>query len=102
MGTSESLSAPSREPAVIAASVRSTMRFLPNMSASRETIGVATAPASRVAVSIHEPLAALVSRSRGRSGSRGRTRVWLSATTVPAIASTASVAAARQPVDLVM
>ena len=62
---------------------------LPNMSAHRETIGVATALVSRVAVTSHEPFVSVVCNSLGTSGNSGTTSVCCSATSVPVIARTA-------------
>src|SRR6185436_394137 len=71
------------EPATMASMETSIIRRLPTMSASRDTIGVATAPVSRVAVTSQETLSAEACRIVGKSGSKGTTRVCCSATTVP-------------------
>ena len=74
------------------------MRRLPIMSARRETIGVATAPTSRVDVTSHDALSVVVSRISGKSGSNGTTSVCCSATTVPdrhRVATIAEVETAR-------
>ncbi len=62
IGTSEELSAPTTDPATSSPRQISSIRRLPNMSPSRPVTGVATAPASRVAVSTHVTDAASVRR----------------------------------------
>ncbi len=56
---------------------------LPNMSASLDMIGVATALDSRVAVTSHDASSADTPRMAGKSGNNGITIVCCSATTVP-------------------
>src|SRR5690606_28404590 len=59
------------------------MSFLPNMSARRETMGVPTAAVSSVMVTSQEALSLVVSRIAGKSGSSGSTSVCCSDTSVP-------------------
>lgn len=66
---------PSNDPATETAKASSSIRRLPYMSASRDTVGVATAPANRVEVTSHDALLADVSNRRGSSASSGRKRV---------------------------
>ncbi len=61
----------------------SIMRRFPNMSARRETIGVATALVRSVTVTSQEASSALTPRIFGKSGNNGMTIVCCSATTVP-------------------
>ena len=56
---------------------------LPNMSASLDMIGVATALVSSVAVTSQDASSGLTPRMAGNSGSSGTTIVCCSATTVP-------------------
>ncbi len=67
------------------------MRRLPKRSPSRPMIGVATAPDRRVEVSTQVALPGVVSRSFGRSLMTGTSRVCITATTMPAKASTGTV-----------
>ena len=76
-------SAAMSEPTVMTAKDTSSILRLPYMSAMRETIGVATAPVSRVAVTSQEASSADTSRIAGRSGSRGMTSVCCSETSMP-------------------
>ena len=71
------------EPAVIATMHRSIISRLPNMSASLDMIGVATAAVSRAAVTSQEASSGLTSRIPENSWSSGTTMVCCSATTVP-------------------
>ena len=82
---------PMTEPTMTKASDTSMIFFLPTMSARRARMGVATAPASSVAVTSHEVLSALVCSSVGHSGMSGMTSVCCSATTVPAMHRTAAI-----------
>lgn len=87
---SEGAKAPTRAPSETMARVTRIIRRLPYMSAMREMTGVATAPATRVAVTIHEALPAVVPMRSGSSGTSGRTIVCCSETTVPHRARAAS------------
>ena len=74
------------------------MRRLPNMSASRETVGIATALVSSVAVMSHDALDGEVSKIFGRSPTSGMISVCCSDTNVPhtlRMAMTAQVGARR-------
>jgi hypothetical protein len=93
---SESLAAPSREPARSTSRETTIIRRLPYMSASRDRIGVATALVSRVTVTSQEALSMLVPSSRGKSGSSGTTSVCMSETAVPHSASTRTIGPARR------
>ncbi|CAM5661522.1 hypothetical protein STENM36S_01627 [Streptomyces tendae] len=95
IGTSASLSPQTAEPAISSTRLSSSIRRLPNMSPSRPTTGVATAEASSVAVTAQAASEADASRSFGSSGMIGITRVCISATTIPARASTATTAFGR-------
>ncbi|WKV15787.1 hypothetical protein LP422_23875 [Janibacter limosus] len=86
---SEVDSPPTSAPRATIAGVTGIIRRLPYMSAMREMTGVATAPATRVAVIIHDALPAVVPMRPGRSGTRGSTIVCWSETTVPHRARTA-------------
>ena len=76
-------SPPTRLAVATTASMSSMTRRLPYMSAMREATGVATAPASRVAVTIHEAPPAEVPTRSGSSGSSGSSIVCCSETIVP-------------------
>ncbi len=89
------LTAPSSDPSTITPSATTIIRFLPYMSASREIVGIATAPVSRVAVTNQAALSTVVSSSRGKSGSSGSTRVCCSDTVVPHSARVAMTRALR-------
>ncbi len=95
IGTSASLSPQTTEPLIRSIRLSSSMRRLPNMSPSRPTTGVATAEARSVAVTAQAASEADASRSFGSSGMIGMTRVCMSATTIPARASTATTAFGR-------
>ena len=71
------------DPTVIATMHKIIISRLPNMSASRDMIGVATALVSKVAVTSQEASSELTPRMPGKSGSNGTTRVCCNATTVP-------------------
>lgn len=92
IGTRESLSAQTTEPATSRTMLTRSMRRLPNMSPRRPTTGVATEAASSVAVTAQMVFDAEASRSFGSSGTIGMTRVCISETTIPARASTATTA----------
>lgn len=80
------------EPITIEARLIRSMRRLPYMSPSRPADGVATAPASSVAVTTQAVPVAGASRSRGSSGTSGITSVCISETTIPVRASTTTTA----------
>jgi hypothetical protein len=61
--------------------------FLPYMSPNRDSSGVATAPASSVAVNTQVTADTEVWNARMNSGSSGRTSVCITETTSPAMAS---------------
>jgi hypothetical protein len=86
--TSEGLSAATIEPATSMARQISSIRRLPNMSARRPTVGMDTAPASRVAVMAQEVSAAEALSRCGSCGSRGMTKVCCRETVMPASART--------------
>lgn len=92
IGTSESLNAATTEPLTSRTMLTSSIRRLPNMSPRRPTTGVATAAASRVAVTAQAAFDAEASRYFGSSGTIGITRVCISETTIPAKARTATTA----------
>ncbi len=92
IGISESARAHTIEPVTSSTMLVSSMRRLPNMSPRRPTTGVATAAASRVAVTAHAVFDAEAFRYFGNSGMIGMTRVCISETTIPAKASTATTA----------
>ncbi len=71
------------DPMVIATMHRIIINRLPNMSASLDMIGVATALVSRVAVTSQAESSGLTPRIPGKSGSSGMTIVCCRATTVP-------------------
>jgi copper resistance protein C len=71
------------DPTVIASIATSIMRRLPNMSASRETIGVATADISKVEVTSHDEVSGVTEKIPAKSCSSGTTKVCCSETTVP-------------------
>lgn len=81
-------SAPITDPMICIVRQKNITLRLPYISARRETIGVATAEVSRVAVTSQDALSAVVSSRRGSSGSTGMMSVCCSATTVPVSAST--------------
>jgi hypothetical protein len=74
----------------------SSIRRLPTMSASRPTIGTATAAVSRVAVTIHAVSAAGAPSRRGNCGTSGTTSVCCSETVMPTSASTGTKVDARR------
>ncbi|MCY1221330.1 hypothetical protein D9M72_333820 [compost metagenome] len=80
------------EPATMMARQITIIFRLPYMSALRDTIGVATALESSVAVTSQEASSAVTPRIPGKSGRSGTTRVCISATTVPLSARTAVMA----------
>jgi hypothetical protein len=88
IGARELLSALTTEPPTSRPRLSSRMRRLPYMSPSRPSTGVLTAPASSVAVIAQEVLPALACSRAGNSGISGTMRVCMSATTMPASAST--------------
>lgn len=88
MGPRLSLSAPTTEPTTSSARLIRSIRRLPYMSPRRPTVGVATEAASSVAVIAHAVSAAEAFSSRGSCGIRGMTIVCMSATVMPAKAST--------------
>jgi|UPI000586D52E hypothetical protein len=71
------------------------MRRLPYRSPRRPLIGVATAAASRVAVTTQVAFERVVSSSSGSSPISGTTSVCMTAATTPAKASTATTALVR-------
>src|SRR6478752_270850 len=71
------------DPAVIATMHTTINNRLPNMSASRDMIGVATALDSSVAVTSQDASSAETPRIPGKSGNSGITIVCCRATTVP-------------------
>src|SRR6195952_1157038 len=71
------------DPTVIATMHTIIISRLPNMSANRDMIGVATALVSRVAVTSHDASSELTPRMPGKSGSNGTTMVCCNETTVP-------------------
>ena len=92
--TNEPPTAANTEPATMMARHTTIILRLPYMSALRETIGVATALASKVDVTSQEASSALTPRIPGKSGRSGTTNVCISATTVPLRARTAVIAEA--------
>lgn len=90
IGTSAEVRAQSTEPPTITARQSSSSRFLPYRSPSRPMTGVATAPASRVAVITQVASATPVPSSTGRSLMTGTSRVCITATVIPAKARTAT------------
>ncbi len=88
IGSSVSLSAATVDPATSSTRLISSIRRLPYMSPSRPTTGVATAPASSVAVIAQVASALEVPSSEGSFGISGMTRVCISETTMPPRAST--------------
>ncbi len=80
------------EPATMMARQITIIFRFPYMSALRDTIGVATALESRVAVTSQDASSAVTPRISGKSGRSGTTRVCISATTVPLSARTAVMA----------
>ena len=91
-------SAATTDPVTVTSRQSTIIRRLPIMSARRETIGVATAPTSRVEVTSQDALSVEVPRISGKSGSNGTTSVCCSATTVPhrhRVATTAATGTAR-------
>ncbi len=80
------------EPATMMARHTTIILRFPYMSALRDTMGVATALASRVAVTSQEASSAVTPRMRGKSGRSGTTSVCMRATTVPLRARTAVMA----------
>jgi len=73
----------------------SSMRRLPYMSPSRPATGVATAADSRVAVITQDAFEAVVFSRLGSVPISGTTRVCMSAATMPARASTATMPPGR-------
>lgn len=90
IGARDSLSAAVTDPATSITTLTSSIRRLPYMSPSRPIIGVATAAASRVAVTAQAVSDAGAFRRLGSSGTIGMTRVCISETTIPPKASTAT------------
>jgi hypothetical protein len=86
--TKDPPTATSAEPKVLVAKAITTMRLLPTISASRETIGVATAPDKIVMVTAHDAVVGVTPRMSGRSGMRDTTSVCCSAASMPEVAST--------------
>ena len=72
------------DPTTMVTMATTIMRRLPNMSAIRETMGVAMALVSSVMVTSQEVLSGEAFRIFGKSGNSGTTMVCCSATTVPA------------------
>ena len=99
MGVKVSLRPATTEPATSRARLTRSMRRLPYMSPSRPTTGVATAPASSVAVIAQMVSDALAFRSVGSWGISGITRVCISETTIPEKASTITTAVGRGGAD---
>ncbi|SCD94222.1 hypothetical protein GA0115252_12504 [Streptomyces sp. DfronAA-171] len=91
IGTSESVSAHTTEPTIIAPSETKSIRRFPYRSPSRPSTGVDTAPARSVEVMIHVAFAGEVSRRSGRSLMTGTSRVCMTATAIPAKASATTV-----------
>ena len=83
------------DPATRTTRLISSIRRLPNMSPSRPTVGVATAAASSVAVITQAVSALDAFSSVGSWGTSGMITVCISATTMPANASTATTAFGR-------
>ena len=81
--TKSGISAASTEPVVIATMHTNIISRLPNMSASLETVGVATEAVSNVMVTSHAASSAVTPKISGKSGSSGMTMVCCNATTVP-------------------
>ena len=73
-----------KEPMTMVTMATTIMRRLPNISARRDTMGVAMALVNSVMVTSQEVFSGEVLRIFGKSGSSGTTMVCCSATTVPA------------------
>jgi hypothetical protein len=95
IGVSALLSAQTTEPATSTARLTSSILRLPYMSPSRPTTGVATAPASSVAVIAQAVSDAGALSSSGSFGTSGMTSVCMSETTTPANASTGTTTPVR-------
>lgn len=91
MITRSSVNAHISEPTTITARLASSILRLPLRSPSRPMIGVETAPASRVAVITQVALDGAVFRRAGRSLMTGTSRVCITATVMPAKASTGTI-----------
>ena len=94
-GTRSEVTAHSTEPTTSSPSVASRTRRLPIMSPSRPAIGVATAPASSVAVITQEAVADVVESSWGSWGTSGTTSVMHSEATSPTDDRTVTTSAGR-------
>lgn len=79
---------PTADPTTSRARLISSIRRACRMSPSRPTVGVATVPASKVAVPAHVVSPAEPDRTSGSRGSKGITRECIKETTMPAKAST--------------
>jgi hypothetical protein len=88
---SEVASAQITEPITSSTMATISMDFLPYMSPSRDSSGVATAPTSSVAVKTHVTVATEVWNAATRLGSSGSTSVCMTDTTRPAVASASRV-----------
>lgn len=88
-GISEVVIAAITDPANSSAAHNTRIHLGPYISPRRPSIGVATAPVSRVAVMAHEALAPVVSSRAGSCGISGMIRVCMSETLIPAAARTA-------------
>ena len=77
IGSTMLVTAQITEPTTIAPMENRITRRLPNMSASRPAIGIATAAVSRVDVMTQEALSGLVSRYPGSRPTIGTTRVCM-------------------------
>ncbi len=82
------------EPATKVTSVTSSMSRLPYRSPRRPKTGTATAPTSSVEVSSHSVAVAEACRSSASCGRTGTSSDWVSETSSPATATSASVAVA--------
>ncbi len=96
IGTSVSLSAPITDPAISSTRLSSSIRRLPYMSPSRPTTGLATAPASRVAVIAQVASDGEEFSSLGSSGTIGMISVCISETVIPPSARTQTTAPERE------
>lgn len=76
-------------PTIIIAIAISSIRRLPNMSARRDTMGVATAAVRSVTVTSQDTSSPVTPKTRGYSGSRGTTAVFSRDTAIPPLASVA-------------
>jgi AcrR family transcriptional regulator len=95
---SEPATAQSSDPATSSAMASTSIFFLPYMSPSRDSSGVATAPASSVAVNTHVTADTDVWNAPISRGSSGSTSVCMTDTTRPAMARAASVSRADDDV----